>query len=225
MAEANLEAVIERLDRLESVLLKLVDILSEQRTAAPPVAVVMAPRPAMPVMAPSPSHEPPRIQVAPLAPPAQQSALARASAEVRPHPETPGYYNPWADWDITVPGPEASVDEVIARLFEAALEADPEMTWATLTRLFHSSQLVGPRAIDHFKGFAWQRLRRNARGYLTDGNPRSFQIAYTDPREPNGTETEIRVFIKAGDTRMPVPLGLSRDAGHNNAWRVSMMSL
>lgn len=214
MAEANLDAVIERLDRLEAALLKLVEIVEARGATLAPAATV----PLAPVL----SHEPPRIQVAPVHAPRPvmpSHVAAPAPADVV------AYHTPLAEHEIMVPPPEASIEEVIARLFEAALEPDPEMTWATLTQLFHSSQLVGPRAIDHFKGFAWQRLRRNARSYLIDGNPRTFQIAYTDPRETTGNEKEVRIFLKAGDNRMPVPLGLQRDAARDNAWRVTMTSL
>ncbi len=226
MAEANLDTVIERLDRLEAALLRLVELI-ESRGSAALAPVVMAPvavaQPA-PVAAP---HEPPRIHVAPPPMAAARPIIAPTTPApvVSPTAEIPVYHNPWIDLDIRVPGPSASIEDVLARVFEAAMEPDPEMTWATLTRLFHSSQLVGPRAIDHFKGFAWQRLRRNARSYLVDANPRSFQIAYTDPREPTGHEKEIRVFVKTGDNRMPVPVGFQRDLAHENAWRVTMMSL
>jgi hypothetical protein len=124
-----------------------------------------------------------------------------------------------------VPGPDAPVEAVLLRLFEAALAPSPDETWAVLIHLFHSSQLVGPRSLDHFKGFAWPRLRRNARIYLQDGTPGSFRVAYTDPHELRGHEKEVRVFMKANDERMPVPLVLTRDPAAGNAWRISNISL
>jgi hypothetical protein len=226
MSDANLEAVLERLDRMEQALLKLVSLVEQQGLAprqAPPQAPQAAAAAAPP---PTPSHEPPRIHVAPLpGRPAMPHVASEPQPARAPQAES-NLLDPWAHLDITVPGPEGTVDDVIARVFEAALESDPERTWAALTRLSHSTQIVGPRAIDHFKGFAWQRLRRNARGYLADpNNPRTYQIAYTDPREPTGRENEVRCFIRAGDNRMPVPLGLARDPVAQNAWRVTMMSL
>ncbi len=222
MSDANLDAVLERLDRMEQALLKLVSLVEAQGLAPRPVAPATAAAPAQA----APSHEPPKIHVAPLPGRAAMPHVAPEPTTVRSPQPAPGAEDPWAHLDISVPGPEGTVDDVIARVFEAALESDPERTWAALARLSHSTQIVGPRAIDHFKGFAWQRLRRNARGYLADpNNPRTYQIAYTDPREPTGRETEIRCFIRAGDNRMPVPLGLGRDPVAGNAWRVTMMSL
>jgi len=50
-------------------------------------------------------------------------------------------------------------------------------------------------------------------------------IAYTDPGEVTPEVDRVRVFVRSGDNRMPVPVGFARDATNSNAWRVTMMSL
>ncbi len=224
-------ALYDRLDRIEALLGRLVAALEAPRPATQPVE---APPEAE---APSP-HEPPRIRVAPpgapvarVAPPSEAATAPAATPPAAALPATPPAdpavpRRSSSDGDgPAVPGPEAPIEAIVERLFDAALEPKAEDTWAILMRLFHSSQLVGPRALDHFKGFAWTRLRRNAKIYLPDGTPTSFRIAYTDPLEPRGHEKEIRLFIKTIDERMPVPLVLTRDPAAGGAWRVSNISL
>ncbi len=253
----DLSALTARLDRIEGLLARLVDRLEGTATPAaqpggPAPAASAAPTPEA---APLPSHEPPRIKVAPPGPrlaateppsglaapaPAATSALASSSGLAAPVPSAPSGLaapvpaapssdlaapEPAGPSDLPAPEAAAPIETVLLRLFEAALLPNAEDTWAVLIRLFHSSQLVGPRSLDHFKGFAWPRLRRNARIYLQDGTPGSFRVAYTDPLEPRGHEKEIRVFMKANDERMPVPLVLTRDPAAGNAWRISNISL
>ncbi len=217
------QALIARLDRMEALLARVLIAVEGTRPAVAPVAT---PEPAAP-LEPIAPNEPPRIRVAPPGTPAVRAAAAPLPAEPAP---APAPAEP-ARWSLSegdgppVPGPDAPIHAIVERLFEAALEPKAEDTWAILMRLFHSSQLVGPRALDHFKGFAWTRLRRNAKIYLPDGTPASFRIAYTDPLEPRGHEKEIRLFVKTVDDRMPVPLVLTRDPAAGGAWRVSNISL
>jgi hypothetical protein len=226
-------ALLERLDRIEALLGRLVAAVESSARDALPRAEE-PPAPTQPVAAPR-ADEPPRIRVAPPGAVAARAPVTAASPAPAPEaaiaatPETPPAAAPrWspAEGDgPPVPGPEAPIAAIVERLFEAALEPKADDTWAVLMRLFHSSQLVGPRALDHFKGFAWTRLRRNAKIYLPDGTASSFRIAYTDPADLRGHEREVRLFIKTVDDRMPVPLVLTRDPAAGNAWRVSNISL
>lgn len=244
MSEPTLADVIVRLDRLEAALHQLIDaVRAGAGSARPAAAVVASAPPPAPVPAPPVAHqgvaasgEPPIIQVAPPPPRGgEQAAAAQMSRapvqtpftpppEVSAEPSRP--YDPYG-WrtDIEVPGPSGTIEQVLRRVFEAGLMAEPEDTWAVMARLTHPSQMQGPRALDHFKAFNWHKLRRTAATYLKSGDPGSFVIAYTDPAEVTPEVDRVRVFIRAGDNRMPVPVGFARDPAQGNAWRVTMMSL
>lgn len=225
MSEPTLADVIARLDRLEVLLAQLVEVaragspLRAPSQKPSPVAAVSAP-PVIPVAPPpvaGPAGAPPVIQVAP--------PVSRASAPA-PIVEPGATYDPYAErTDIEVPGPSSSIQQVLRRVFEAGLMAEPEDTWAIMTKLTHPSQMIGPRALEHFKAFNWHKLRRTASTYLQNGDPGSFVIVYTDPSEITSEVDRVRAFVKAGDNRMPVPVGFARDATQGNAWRVTMMSL
>ena len=227
----NLADVILRLDRLELLLERLVDAVERQgmsaapaREAAPrPVAAPSAFIPPAPVIAPPSRPEPPVIEVAPPpnAPqPVSQAAPAGATAEPKREYDPYGYRT-----DIVVPPANAGIQQVLAAVFEAGLKAEPEDTWAMMTKLTHASQMLGPRALDHFKAFAWHKLRRTATTYLRNNDPTTFGIAYTDPAEVGPEVDRVRVFIRAGDHRMPVPVTLARDVSQEGAWRLTMISL
>ncbi|MBL8785863.1 MAG: hypothetical protein JNJ59_13240 [Deltaproteobacteria bacterium] len=239
MSEPSLADVLVRLDRLESALLQLIEVVRSQPGALAPQAAAPAPviqvAPAVvPVVPVAPvvrapeatgvaaQGEPPVITVAaPLSPrPAQPPVGASGEAEpVRA-------YDPYG-WrtDIEIPPPSATIHQVLVRVFEAALMPEPEDTWAVMTKLTHPSQMQGPRALDHFKAFNWHKLRRTGPGYLQNGDPKSFVIAYTDPAEITAEVDRVRVFIKSGDNRMPVPIGFARDPAQSHAWRVTAVSL
>ena len=68
-------------------------------------------------------------------------------------------------------------------------------------------------------------LRRTSSAYLKNNDPSSFVIAYTDPPEVTPEVDRVRVFIKAGENRMPVPVAVARDATQEGAWRLTMISL
>jgi len=257
--------VLDRLDRLEAALHKLIEVASRapQAAAAPAPSYQASyqpqvqqapayapPRQTQPVPAPAPTHqepgvaayaagaesayrradaeassmrvEPPVIEVAP--PNAPQSAPAYQSHGLSLEPRRD--YDPYGfRTDIEVPPPTATIQQVLAAVFDAGLRADPEDTWAIMTKLTHASQMVGPRALDHFKAFAWHKLRRTTPTYLRNNDPTTFSIAYTDPAQPTPEVDRVRVFVKAGDNRMPVPVAFARDASQQNAWRLTMISL
>lgn len=233
----TLADVIVRLDRLEAALLQLIEVVRPAgRIAAyepapipvaPPISVappiyVAPPSVAIPAGVAS-EGEPPLIAVAPPVPRATQYPITQPG-DAPAGPTRP--YDPYAHrTDIEVPGPTATIPQVLKRVFEAGLSAEPEDTWAIMTKITHPSEMMGPRALDHFKAFNWHKLRRMAQSYLTNADPGSFVIAYTDPPEVTPTVDRVRVFVRSGDNRMPVPIGFARDATAGNAWRVSMMSL
>lgn len=231
----DLRDVILRLDRLEAALHKLIDVVSRQAPAhpqpapvyyqqpapPPPVYHQPAPPPPAPRIEPPARPEPPVIEVAPQ-PYGQPQAAAAAAAGAEPRRD----YDPYGfRTDIVVPPPSANIQQVLTAVFEAGLKAEPEDTWAMMTKLTHASQMVGPRALDHFKAFAWHKLRRTAPTYLKNNDPASFSIAYTDPAEPTPEVDRVRVFVRAGDNRMPVPVAFARDQTQNGAWRLTMISL
>jgi len=238
MSEPTLADVIVRLDRLEAALHQLIEAVRGGAMSARSPAVAPAPQPSAAAVSPIASRgvaapgEPPIIQVAPPAPRGGEQPAARAPvvgpfsppAEVAAEPVRA--YDPYG-WreDIEVPGPSGTILQVLRRVFEAGLMTEPEDTWAVMAKLTHPSQMQGPRALDHFKAFNWHKLRRTAGTYLQNGDPGSFVIAYTDPAEVTPEVDRVRVFIRAGDNRMPVPVGFARDPAQGNAWRVTMMSL
>jgi hypothetical protein len=223
----GLAEVLERLDRLEVALRELIQVTASSQAAparpAPPSA------PAAHFVAPPIQVAAPTGQAAPGEPPVIYVAPARAA---RPEPvkapivdDSLRTYDPYAyRTDIEPPPANATIHQVLTRVFEAGLMAEQEDTWALMAKLTHPSQMQGPRALDHFKAFNWHKLRRTAAGYLKNGDPSSFTIAYTDPAEITATDDRVRVFLKVDD-RMPVPIGFARDKTQNNAWRVTMMSL
>lgn len=226
MSDPTLSDVIERLDRLEVALNKLVDLVSAAGAAAmaPAPAYTGTPRPTPAHMAPPVAQGPPPIKVAPPnRPPAGDSRESTA----RPGEESTRDYDPYSDRvDIVVPGPEAGIHDVLARVFEGALMEDAEETWALMSKLTHSSQLRGPRALDHFKAFAWHKLRRTAATYLNPArDPRSFVISYTEPGDLTPDTQRVKVFVQTPDGRLPAPISFARDPDDRNAWRVTMVSL
>lgn len=240
----DLRDVILRLDRLEAALHKLIDVVSRPGVslaaqapaahyAAPAPVAAFAPaqpaltRPEPPridVEPPSTRPEPPLIDVAPAVIP--NLPTVNQAAAMGPGAEPRRDYDPYG-WrtDIEVPPPSATIHQVLTAVFEAGMKSEPEDTWAMMTKLTHASQMVGPRALDHFKAFAWHKLRRTATTYLKGNDPSTFIIAYTDPAEPTPEVDRVRVFVRAGENRMPVPVAFARDATQNGAWRLTMMSL
>jgi|GEM_PF-1432925 len=229
----TLADVIVRLDRLEAVLLQLIEVV---RPGGRMTATEPAPRqafqaaPQISVAPPSVAipagvgavGEPPLIAVAPPAPRVVASVIAGGD----PLAEPIRAYDPYAHrTDIDVPGPTATIQQVLRRVFEAGLTAEPEDTWAIMTKLTHPSQMIGPRALDHFKAFNWHKLRRTAPTYLQNGDPSTFVISYTDPGEVTPDVDRVRVFVRSGNNRMPVPVGFARDVTNANAWRLTTMSL
>lgn len=221
----TLADVIVRLDRLEAALLQLVDAVRGQSAAPRPVVSAPSFQPPIAQGSAAPG-EPPLIQVAaPVRGARPPAPLTTAAIPNAPEPAAVAY-DPYAyRTDIEVPGAAGTIQQVLQRVFEAGLTPEPEDTWAIMTKLTHPSQMVGPRALDHFKAFNWHKLRRTAQTYLRNGDPATFQIAYTDPAEVTAEVDRVRVFIRAGDNRMPVPVGFARDPAQGNAWRVTMISL
>lgn len=227
--QPNLSAVIDRLDRLELALRELIEVVR----GAPMRSAPTAPAP----VAPPEVHagraglgEPPVIQVAPpqsfvprpptapvtqVAPPSRGPIVDDSLRPQDPHGDRT---------DLEPPPANATVRQVLTRVFEAALMEQPNDTFTLMTRLTHPSQMQGPRALDHFKAFNWQKLRRGVHAYLQNGDPTSFTIAYTEPGEITATDDRVRVFLKV-DGRMPVPIGFARDPAQAGAWRVTMISL
>lgn len=231
MADPTLADVIDRLDRLEALLSQLVEVVKAGATVEPKAQAVVErpPVPAPPPPAPAApppaakSGEPPIIPVAPPRTPMAAPAAAPAAGAARVSNE--GVVKEDELAHIVVPGPGGTIEQVLTRVFEAALESNPEDTWAIMTKLTHPSQMVGPRSLEHFKAFNWHKLRRTAATYLRDGNPNSYTIVYTDPPVVTAEVDRVRAFIKASGDRMPVPVGLARDAAQGNAWRITMLSL
>lgn len=231
MSEPQLKDVIDRLDRLEAALHKLIAVVERNggALAAPAAAAVSVAE--APVEAPSASQiaftavdpGPPPIRVAP---PKRTPAPTAHRPEER-NAEPTRDYDPYRDrTDLVVPGPQATIADVLARVFEAGLMEDAEDTWALMSKLTHSSQLRGPRALDHFKAFAWHKIRRTTAGYLAvPGNARSFTIAYTEPPQLTPDVQRVKVFVQTPDGRLPVPISFARDPEDVQAWRVTQVSL
>lgn len=224
----GLAEVLERLDRLEVALRELIEVTQATRSAAPAPRIEVAPA-RQPVAPPVPAGlaapgEPPLIYVAP----PRVARDTRFDDAPRSHEIVENSlraYDPNEDRpELQPPPPNASILQVLTRVFEAGLMEAPEDTWALMTRLTHPSQMQGPRALDHFKAFNWHKLRRTARQYLRTDDPSSYTIAYTDPAEITSSDDRVRVFLKVDD-RMPVPVGFARDKTQNNAWRVTIMSI
>lgn len=238
MSDATLNDVIARLDRLEAALSKIADAIKaagESRAAAPVAVVAAPPAPvaavaataAVPV-ATAPAG-PPLVRVAPPARtvPSPATPTRDASAPARPGEEPKRDFNPYRDrTDLVVPGAEASVTDMLTFLFGAVQSAEIDDMWGLLYKATHSSQLQGPRSIDHFKAFSWHKARRSAGEYLdASKNPASFQIAYTEPAEIGPNVERVRVFVSKADGKMPAPVVFARDPKDNNAWRIAQLSI
>ena len=251
MSQPSLADVVLRLDRLEAALYKLIEI--SERMASGGVAARSNPGSA-PLAPPAPSvaqppapssdarREPPKVTIAPpsakpdarpegrIDPPVVQVAAPAMRTTFEPPRGlqlTPSLYEPYADrTDLPAPPLEATVPQVLARVFEAGLMVEPEDTFALLAKLTHSSQMVGPRALDHYRAFAWSKLRRSASDYVRGGDPTAFTLAYTEPADITGETEHVRVFVKVlGANRMPAPVAFARDPVRAGAWRITTMSL
>lgn len=255
MSQHTLADVLLRLDRLESALYKLIEISERMASGvvvarlasaptqpAVPAPTVAPPPPMAYAAAPAPvvgaRGEPPKVAIAPpvvradgrVDPPVVQVAPPAMRTTFEPPRGlqlTPNPYDPYADrTDLLVPPLDATVTQVLTRVFEAGLMVEPDDTFALLAKLTHTSQMVGPRALDHYRAFAWNKLRRSASDYLRGGDPTAFTLAYTEPAEITSDTEHVRVFVKAaGGNRMPAPVGFARDPVRGGAWRVTMMSL
>ncbi|MGM0575862.1 MAG: hypothetical protein ACQEXJ_09060 [Myxococcota bacterium] len=121
-------------------------------------------------------------------------------------------------------GPDADMEQVLTRMFEAALVDDDEQAFELLTALTHSRDLSAPRALDHLKAFSWKKLRRSVQHYLADGDPASFEVERTSPTEPGEDTRRVKIFVLA-DGKSPAPVTLERDDQAEGAWRLSQVSL
>ena len=227
MSEPKLSDVLDRLDRLEAALNKLIEVVERQGALAPAAAAGPAAPPVVAVAAPAPVvvSGPPPIRVAP---PKKAAAPAAAKATPVAEGDEPARdYDPYRDrTDLPVPPVDAGIELVLARVFEAALMDEVEDTWALMSKLTHSSQLRGPRSLDHFKAFAWHKLRRTAPTYLDDiQKPTTFAIAYTEPPQLAPDVDRVKVFVRTPDGRLPAPISFARDPEDGRAWRVTQLSL
>ncbi len=256
MSQHTLADVVSRLDRLEAALQKLIELSERiamggvvarsnpatERPAPPPAPPAPTVAPPPPAPSADARREPPKVTIAPptakpaarpdgrIDPPVVQVAppAMRTTVEApRGLQLTPSLYDPYADrTDLPAPPVEATVSQVLARVFEAGLMVESEDTFALLSKLTHSSQMVGPRALEHYRAFAWSKLRRSVSDYCPGGDPTAFTLAYTEPADITSDTEQVRVFVKAwGGNRMPVPVAFARDPVRGGAWRVTTMSL
>lgn len=229
MSDATLTDVIARLDRLEAALTKIADAIMAAGEAQGAASVAAAPAPAATAAPPGPAAAapsgPPLVRVAPPARAARVAHDPPASGRTSEEPKRD--FNPYRDRsDLVVPGPEASVTDLIAFIFEAVQSEEIEDMWGLLYKATHSSQLQGPRSIDHFKAFSWHKARRTVGEYLDSAkNPTSFHIAYTEPAEIGPDVDRVRVFISKADGKMPAPVVFARDLKDGNAWRIAQLSI
>ncbi|PKN57813.1 MAG: hypothetical protein CVU56_08870 [Deltaproteobacteria bacterium HGW-Deltaproteobacteria-14] len=229
MSEPKLSDVLDRLDRLEAALNKLIGVVERQGALAPAPAPApgrgSSPAAAVAAAAPVVVSGPPPIRVAP---PKKAATPAAAKAAPAAEGDEPARdYDPYRDrTDLPVPPVDAGIELVLARVFEAALMEEAEDTWALMSKLTHSSQLRGPRSLDHFKAFAWHKLRRTAPTYLDDvQTSSSFAIAYTEPPQLAPEDDRVKVFVRTPDGRLPAPISFARDPEDGRAWRVTQLSL
>jgi len=240
MSDATLNDVVDRLDRLEAAIDRLTSALREVAAAPPRGArtaparatsadapVAAAPRAAPPEASDRPAPKvsgPPPIRVAP---PTVRAEQPGAGSTAPGRPEEAKVFDPyWDRTDIEVPGAEATIDDILTRVFEALMYEDVEETWATLFKLTNSNQLQGPRSLDHFKAFSWHKARRTATEYLEDpSDASSYTISYTEPAEVTDETDRVKVFVRKPDGRLPAPVVFARDLRVDNAWRMTQMSL
>ncbi|PIE18021.1 MAG: hypothetical protein CSA66_05180 [Proteobacteria bacterium] len=234
-------AIVERLDRIEAALLKLVDAVSaiaDRGVTMPATAPAPAPAAApAATSAPPADPDPTGPPIIDVAPPTKQPPVAAPRPAPAPRspvrqPTTPvasdaSVFMPYADReDLPVPPVDAGYQAVLTRVFEAVQLDDVEDTWALMARLTHSSQLVGPRSLDHFKAFSWHKARRTAHEYLDATRaPDSYTIDYTEPATVDANVDRVKVFIRKPGNRLPAPIVLARDPKADGAWRVAQISL
>jgi hypothetical protein len=111
---------------------------------------------------------------------------------------------------------------VVAAFVEAAMIKSDAKCWAALAELTHSSEMEGPRSMDHLKAFSWKKLRVNAKRYFK--GKKVPTAAWTEPAVVEGSTERVKVFVAHGkDATSPVTV--ARDAEADGAWRVQSCSL
>ncbi len=229
MSEPTAKDVLAKLDSIEGLLKQLVGLVGDGVTNA------KAPRSPAAVPAAAAVTGPAPIRVRPPAKAAVAAAAPAKPAEPAPGavkavPATVGgplviEHDDGSEVVIPMPSTDATYRDVIQHVFTAATMDNREHAFLVLEQLTHSSQLQGPRAIEHYKAFSWVKLRRNTKAFLAGGDPTSFVIAYTEPREVTKDDDRVKVFVESVDGRMPSPVTLRREASAAGAWRVTQLSL
>ena len=121
--------------------------------------------------------------------------------------------------------PLGDVEQVLAGLFQAALDPDDETGFEAFVRLVHTDRTDAPHSIPSLKEFSWKSLRKNLGRYLArESDPTSFRVARRVPPELGENDRSVKVFLEA-TARNPVPVTLKRDKAHGDAWRVTDISL
>lgn len=117
------------------------------------------------------------------------------------------------------------VDNVLEKLFRAAMDRDDEAGFEAFVRLVHTDRTDAPHSIPSLKEFSWKSLRKNMGRYLArEGDPTSFKVARRVPPELGESDRSVKVFLEA-TARSPVPVSLKRDKAQGDAWRVTDISL
>ncbi len=191
----GLDQVLERLDRIETALQRLVAAVEGGATMAP-------------------------SSVAPVA--AATAAVAVAKPDkLAPAPSAS---SPAAD-PAPAPAPVAgTIDGLLQAMFVAAMLPEAEETFEALEPLTHPAELQAPRALDNLRAFSWKKLRNSVGRYLTSTEPTSFDIVRTSPKTVDERVDRVKVFLRSG-TASPSPVTLVRDERSQGAWRIKQISL
>jgi hypothetical protein len=112
--------------------------------------------------------------------------------------------------------------EAVMAFVKAAMIKNDDACWAALTALTHSSELEGPRSMDHLKAFSWKKLRVNARRYFK--GKKVATAAWTEPAVVEEEIERVKVFVAHGKDGTS-PVTVARDAAADGAWRVQSCSL
>ncbi len=245
MSEPTLTDVVERLERLE----RAIEALTQAVQGASPAKVETVQTPAKPaVVAESPAAVVPAGKPAAAVAPASSLAAAGGGAAVTERPAAatrtaaaaskapsaeaaPGVVPGGGDVEggeaaatVALPGPDASVEDMLTLVFQLAMTGTEEEAWPSLAALTHPKALAGPRTLDHLKAFNWRKLRRGVGRYLSGADPRSFTIERMEPAEVGPDVENVKIFLWQ-DGASPAPITFRRDERAGGAWRIGQISL
>jgi len=243
--ESDLTGIVERLDRLEALLTRLVTAVEGGKpvaAAAKPAPAASkpapAPKPAAPKPAPvaaKPAPKPAPVTAAgrptrPAAVEVREPAKAQKTSESTPTEKPESLLDEAQrkalrikELDINqfLPPADAPPRDILSAIFRFAFE-DAEVGNPLMIGLMHSEIVSAPRSAEHLRSFNFPKLRRGLDKYLDGTDPDSCIIVRADEDE---ARQSVKVFVHRMGGGMPAPVRMKRDPKADDAWRIIQLSL